>query len=452
MDRYGSKLSTLGVILGLLAGGSSPVAAETDADIFARIDTLLPAAQAISIDGDLSDWSGFQFFDDPIGDAGGDGSRDLSSIAMAPLDQEILFGLATLGAPAAGSIFSLVVDLAGDSFPELVLLLDSVTNFHTLLVIDPDNNIIASGIVAGIELALGAQAIEVRVPYAALVPILPASLAADMQPANHRSWVRARADSSLNPGVTLDFTPSYGSYRLLPTPYPLDPPLQTVGISNPFVAPQAMDFPMDGQWFLGQGPDGLTTHAGAWAYDWVQINEFFERSDPPLSSVNNDYFGFGAQAFAPIAGMVTSAIGIHPDQPPGIRGPVNNEVLIDTGDGWQTRLFHFKQNSVTAFVGQNVVPGEPIAEVGNSGFSSETHLHIDVVGPGGSRRIAFEAVEVSLNAREDDPWRRFVESWEPRTGFLVALPEPSFALSLGAGCGLLAALRRRRAHKPLPTC
>lgn len=414
------------------------------------VDSLRTTAESITVDGDLSDWGAIPFYFDAVGDSAGDASRDLTSIAIAPLDQEILFAVETAGTPATGSSFSLVVDLQGDLYPEVIVGLDSTSSFHTLLAIDRENQVLAAGAVTGLELVHGAGTIEVRLPYASITPLLPPAYAAAIASANHRSWVRAAVHGAVTLGATIDFTPSAGSYRLITTPYPLDPALPTSGIDNPLVSPLEMTLPMDGPWLVAQGADGATTHAGFWMYDFVRMDETFRPSNPEMSSDNEDYYAFGSPVFAPLAGTVTSVVENQPDNVPGIRGPINNEVLIDGGDGWLTRLFHFMQNGVTVTTNQAIAEGDPIGLVGNSGNSGQAHMHLDTVGGGGTRRIALRSVDVMLNPGPNTPWRRRVASWEPRVGFFVEVPEPDMGSALFVASGLLSALVRRRLLEPEP--
>jgi murein DD-endopeptidase MepM/ murein hydrolase activator NlpD len=57
--------------------------------------------------------------------------------------------------------------------------------------------------------------------------------------------------------------------------------------------------------------------------------------------------------------------------------PASNYVVIDHGQGWTTRYFHLKRDSLTVALGQIVTAGQPIAQVGSSGKSSGPHLHFE---------------------------------------------------------------------------
>ena len=75
----------------------------------------------------------------------------------------------------------------------------------------------------------------------------------------------------------------------------------------------------------------------------------------------------GTPIGAMAAGTVTFA---------GDRGGYGNVVIIDHGDGTETRYAHQDRMSVT--VGQTVVAGETIGTVGSTGLSTGPHLHLEL--------------------------------------------------------------------------
>ena len=85
-----------------------------------------------------------------------------------------------------------------------------------------------------------------------------------------------------------------------------------------------------------------------------------------------------------------------------------NYVLIDHGDGTSSFYSHLKNNSVLPNVGDYVSQNQPIAQSGNTGFSTDPHLHYSVqktpsyIPPGGFSNTSGYATE-SLPSSFSDP-------------------------------------------------
>ena len=79
---------------------ASAASAADDADIHALIDTLKPVAEAITVDGNPADWGAIPAFPDPSGDSGGDPSRDITSVRIAPTSSALAILIQTAGAPS----------------------------------------------------------------------------------------------------------------------------------------------------------------------------------------------------------------------------------------------------------------------------------------------------------------------------------------------------------------
>jgi hypothetical protein len=145
-------------------------------------------------------------------------------------------------------------------------------------------------------------------------------------------------------------------------------------------------FPLKtGRYFILQGGKGLPTNifhyslrGAIYAMDIVKLNSSGGRANAIFSSRLEDYEIFGDTVYSPCSGHVRRAYSDNPDNiPPDMnRGPKNtNQVLIET-DSSYIFLAHLKQGSVIVQEGQWVQQGQPLGCVGNSGFSSEPHLHI----------------------------------------------------------------------------
>ena len=63
----------------------------------------------------------------------------------------------------------------------------------------------------------------------------------------------------------------------------------------------------------------------------------------------------------------------------GARGSDGNYVIIDHGNNEYSVMVHLKKNSLRVKRGDRVKQGQVIAQVGQSGLSTEPHLHFEVV-------------------------------------------------------------------------
>lgn len=90
---------------------------------------------------------------------------------------------------------------------------------------------------------------------------------------------------------------------------------------------------------------------------------------------NEDWFGYGANVLAPVAGTV---VGVHRnaiENIPGERGrPPASMVQIRTPEGAIVLLAHVKDIRVS--IGDTVSMGQVIASVGNNGMSRAPHVHV----------------------------------------------------------------------------
>lgn len=55
-----------------------------------------------------------------------------------------------------------------------------------------------------------------------------------------------------------------------------------------------------------------------------------------------------------------------------------NGLILDHGDGWETKYCHMKQESILVKPGETVTTGQKLGEVGQSGLAEFPHLHIGV--------------------------------------------------------------------------
>jgi len=100
---------------------------------------------------------------------------------------------------------------------------------------------------------------------------------------------------------------------------------------------------------------------------------------------NEDYFAWNQPVVAPADGVVVVATdGVAdnvPNRPvPGIL--YGNVLVIDHGTEEFTLLGHLKQGSLLVKPGDRVTQGQRLARVGNSGMSTEPHLHFQLMDTG----------------------------------------------------------------------
>ncbi|MEQ9077881.1 MAG: M23 family metallopeptidase [Sandaracinaceae bacterium] len=118
---------------------------------------------------------------------------------------------------------------------------------------------------------------------------------------------------------------------------------------------------------------------GDFAWDLVRTDDRGDRFRGAGAS-NDDFFVWGAQVLAPVAGVVVEVVRDAPDQTPGTLDldAVNNLVGIQVYGGYHVYLLHFEQGSIPPEieVGARVEVGAPLGRVGNSGVSLEPHLHV----------------------------------------------------------------------------
>ncbi|CAL1517305.1 M23 family metallopeptidase [Chitinophaga sp. MM2321] len=148
----------------------------------------------------------------------------------------------------------------------------------------------------------------------------------------------------------------------------------------------ALAFPLkSGRYFVLQGGKGLPTNVfhftlrGAiYAMDIVKLNKWGGRANRIFSRKLEDYEIFNDTVYAPCDGVVRRAYSNNPDNiPPAMdRGPKNtNQVLLE-GATCYFFAAHLKMGSVIVTEGQEVKTGQALGCVGNSGFSTEPHLHM----------------------------------------------------------------------------
>lgn len=165
-------------------------------------------------------------------------------------------------------------------------------------------------------------------------------------------------------------------------------------------------YPFTGRWLVQNSPankvpsHGTRLFATSYAIDFVPVDErgrsapigwrALTRTEPPETFV-----GFGRPVLSPIAGSVVVAHNDVDDHDSyrglasisyaltqarrvgeGWRSLAGNHVVVEASPGVLVALCHLKRDSLQVQVGQRVAVGDPIGGCGNSGNSTEPHLHL----------------------------------------------------------------------------
>jgi murein DD-endopeptidase MepM/ murein hydrolase activator NlpD len=166
--------------------------------------------------------------------------------------------------------------------------------------------------------------------------------------------------------------------------------------------------PLRGDWAALNGPSNVSGHrrlilalngelasAQRFGIDFLKIDSAGKRMNgDPLK--NESYFAYGQEARAVANGTVVVTKDGIPQNVPGANSravPITletvggNHVVIDIGGGRYAFYAHVQPGSLRVKVGDTVKRGQVLALVGNSGNSTEPHLHfhiVDGIAPGTS--------------------------------------------------------------------
>ena len=247
----------------------------------------------------------------------------------------------------------------------------------------------------------GEDAVEVgagaRVILFAWVTMSPGNVPESLDHVVSLRWVSSAGDTSV---VDLEVPPQ----PLGPPPVVIAPPLR------------------GDHFFAANGPANETGHRRAlipvsgrariaqrFATDWVQLidngtNEG-DRED------NSTYHIWGAEALAVADGTVVAIKDGIPENVPGINSravPITletvggNFVILDIGGGNYAFYAHLQPGSIPVSLGDRVTQGQVVGLVGNSGNSTEPHLHFHVADgpePLGAEGVPFVFDRFTLTGR-----------------------------------------------------
>lgn len=182
----------------------------------------------------------------------------------------------------------------------------------------------------------------------------------------------------------------------------------------------AISSPLQGQhWLAANGPSNTSGHRQAlipidghaaiaqrFAIDWVQLRDTGKTYEGDQKD-NKSYLAYGHEAYAVADGVVTETKDGIPENVPGIDSravPITletvggNHVIIDIGGGHYAFYAHLQPGSLRVKLGDRVRRGQVVGLVGNSGNSTEPHLHFHIGN--GSSPLGAEGLPYSLASFE----------------------------------------------------
>ncbi len=178
--------------------------------------------------------------------------------------------------------------------------------------------------------------------------------------------------------------------------------------------------PFSGKWSVYQAFDGEWTHQGEWryAYDFVIMKdgESFKGEGNHLE----DYFAYKKPVLSPVSGYV---LDLKDSVEDNLIGHVNtienwgNYIIIQSQLGHFIEISHLARASIKVKKGDYVEAGQILGLCGNSGYSPQPHIHIQVQESVllGSKTLPFQFVSYieddHVQFYDDPPEKREVESY-----------------------------------------
>ncbi len=159
---------------------------------------------------------------------------------------------------------------------------------------------------------------------------------------------------------------------------------QLVKLAVPAKSEVALAAPLTGEWLVHTGGNSvLVNHHYALRQQRYAIDLAmpYSRGEGTTRDAVEDFPSFGAPVLAPGDGRVVRVDDSRPDQPIGSMDashPLGNFVVVQLANDRYVLLAHLKAGSILVRQGDRVRAGATVAAVGNSGNSSEPHLHLQV--------------------------------------------------------------------------
>jgi hypothetical protein len=219
--------------------------------------------------------------------------------------------------------------------------------------------------------------------------------------------------------------------------------------------PVVVRAPVLGRWVAVNSPADRVPSHGVHAYGQSYAIDLVHQPDEggtwkavrawPPARPPRRFAGFGQPVYAVADGVVVKATGWQRDhwsrnswlglvfvfaegtvrEVFGPRFLLGNHVILDLGGGVYAAYAHLRRGSVRVRPGQRVSAGERLAECGNSGNSSEPHVHFQLMDHrnvlvAAGLPVAFDRYETDGEVRAGVPGGRRAFTMSPA----VRAPEP----------------------------
>lgn len=151
------------------------------------------------------------------------------------------------------------------------------------------------------------------------------------------------------------------------------------------------DLPFNGNWvalnggFIKEYSHSWNIPTQRYAYDFVILDKYAKSYSGEFNKCEN-YYCYGADILAPANGEVVEVVNNAKDSHIFKNGNfysrakhiAGNYIVIKHSQNEYSTLAHLKKDSIVVTVGDTVARGQVVAKCGNTGNSTEPHLHFQL--------------------------------------------------------------------------
>jgi hypothetical protein len=172
--------------------------------------------------------------------------------------------------------------------------------------------------------------------------------------------------------------------------------------------PVRLTFPLqDGWYYVGQGGNSTllnyhnSSNAQQYALDLAELNAIGTRAWGIYPTALERYAVFGEIVHSPCDGTIVEAVDGLPDHipPAADREHLAGNHVVISCEGVNVLLAHLQNGSVRVEEGEAVATRQMLGRVGNSGNTSEPHLHIHAVRAGSGDALEGDGVPILFEGR-----------------------------------------------------